>query len=190
MHEAAPLSEPPRLSTGVVGLERVPEHSPAGAPLWLSSPEDCHRSSGRRHSCTSLLHTLGTWPFDQHSTLTEASWGDEGRRRSLVTGTTSKSEFCACFARVLALAHKRLPADMTAAQVRDLARADAESDLTFAGFAVLQCPLKPESEPSLRMLRDANHCLVMITGDAPLTACHAASRVHIVDRPVLILSVK
>ena len=28
--------------------------------------------------------------------------------------------------------------------------------------------------------------LVMITGDAPLTACHAASRIHILDRPVLI----
>ena len=28
--------------------------------------------------------------------------------------------------------------------------------------------------------------LVMITGDTPLTACHAASRIHILDRPVLI----
>jgi len=26
----------------------------------------------------------------------------------------------------------------------------------------------------------------MITGDTPLTACHAASRIHILDRPVLI----
>ncbi len=37
------------------------------------------------------------------------------------------------------------------------------------------------------MLQDASHQLVMITGDTPLTACHAAKQVHIVDRPVLIL---
>ena len=36
-------------------------------------------------------------------------------------------------------------------------------------------------------LQDASHQLVMITGDTPLTACHAAKQVHIVDRPVLIL---
>ena len=31
------------------------------------------------------------------------------------------------------------------------------------------------------------HQLLMITGDAPLTACYAAARVHIVTRPVLVL---
>ena len=90
--------------------------------------------------------------------------------------------------RVIALATRKLPGELTAAQLRDLTREEAETDLVFAGFAVLQCPLKPESEPALRMLKEASHQLVMITGDAPLTACHAAGRVHIVDRPVLILS--
>ena len=86
------------------------------------------------------------------------------------------------------MAYKKLPSDMTAAQVRDMTRDEAEGGLEFGGFAVLQCPLKPESEPALKMLKESSHQLVMITGDAPLTACHAASRVHIVDRPVLILS--
>ena len=90
--------------------------------------------------------------------------------------------------RVIALAYKELPADYTASQIRDLIREDVESELRFGGFAVLQCPLKPESEPALRMLKEASHQLVMITGDAPLTACHAARRVHIVDRPVLVLT--
>ena len=35
--------------------------------------------------------------------------------------------------------------------------------------------------------QDSSHQLMMITGDAPLTACHAAKQVHILDRPVLIL---
>lgn len=47
---------------------------------------------------------------------------------------------------------------------------------------------QPESEPALAELAAASHQLVMITGDAPLTACHAAAHVHIVDRPVLILT--
>lgn len=88
---------------------------------------------------------------------------------------------------MIGLAYKKLPSDLTAAQLRDLTREEAEGGLTFGGFAVLQCPLKPESEPALKMLKEASHQLVMITGDAPLTACHAASRVHIIDRPVLIL---
>lgn len=41
-----------------------------------------------------------------------------------------------------------------------------------------------------RMLKDSSHQLVMITGDAALTACYAASQVHIVTRPVLILTTK
>ena len=56
------------------------------------------------------------------------------------------------------------------------------------GFAVFRSPLKPESEPALRMLRASGHQLVMITGDTPLTACHAARAVHIVTRPVLVLA--
>lgn len=90
--------------------------------------------------------------------------------------------------RVIALAYKKLAADQTAAQIRELSRDEVEKDLEFGGFAILQCPLKPESEPALRMLKESSHQLVMITGDAPLTACHAASKVHIVDRPTIILT--
>ena len=40
--------------------------------------------------------------------------------------------------RVIALAHRQLPGDSTAAALRSMARADAERDLQLAGFAVLQ----------------------------------------------------
>ncbi|KAG2431042.1 hypothetical protein HYH02_013473 [Chlamydomonas schloesseri] len=90
-------------------------------------------------------------------------------------------------ARVIALAHKHLSPDLDAAAVRALSREAVESELIFVGFAVFQCPLKPESEPALKELSQSAHQLLMITGDAPLTACYAAARVHIVTRPVLVL---
>lgn len=91
-------------------------------------------------------------------------------------------------ARVLALAYKRLPDDLTPSALRHTPRDIAESELEFAGFAIFRSPLKPDSEPSLRMLRASQHQLIMITGDAPLTACHASAQVHIVTRQPLILS--
>jgi len=42
---------------------------------------------------------------------------------------------------------------------------------------VFRSPLKEDSEPALRMLRESQHQLIMITGDAPLTACHTAAQV-------------
>ena len=89
--------------------------------------------------------------------------------------------------RVIALAYKRLPAGTATSELRSMSREDIESGLDFGGFAVFHCPLKPESEPALRILKDSSHQLVMITGDAPLTACHTAAQLHIVDRPVLVL---
>jgi hypothetical protein len=56
------------------------------------------------------------------------------------------------------------------------------------GFAIFRSPLKEDSEPALRALRESQHQLIMITGDAPLTACHTAAQVHIVTRPALILT--
>lgn len=91
--------------------------------------------------------------------------------------------------RVIALAQRQLaPEESSAAEMRGMARSDAEARLQLVGFAVLSCPLKPESAPALQQLRGASHQLVMITGDAALTACHAAAELGITDRPTLILS--
>ena len=91
------------------------------------------------------------------------------------------------YCRVIALAYKQLGSSTTASDLRTMPRAEIEKDLSFGGFAVLRCPLKPESEPALKMLKESSHQLVMITGDAPLTACYTAAQVHIVDRPILLL---
>ncbi|CAH8303974.1 unnamed protein product [Eruca vesicaria subsp. sativa] len=89
--------------------------------------------------------------------------------------------------RVLALAFKRLPEMMVASEVRDLDRDAVENDLIFAGFAVFNCPIRSDSATVLLELKNSSHDLVMITGDQALTACHVASKVHIVSNPVLIL---
>ncbi|KAK0621898.1 hypothetical protein B0T17DRAFT_494494 [Bombardia bombarda] len=91
--------------------------------------------------------------------------------------------------RVLALAYKQLTIDteLNTNKINELKRENVESGLTFAGFLVLQCPLKEDAKESVRMLNESSHRVVMITGDNPLTAVHVAREVEIVDRAVLIL---
>ncbi|KAK0390167.1 hypothetical protein NLU13_3739 [Sarocladium strictum] len=91
--------------------------------------------------------------------------------------------------RVLALAYKQLTNDseLGASKVNDLKREKVESELTFAGFLVLHCPLKDDAKEAVQMLNESSHRVVMITGDNPLTAVHVAREVEIVDRDVLIL---
>ncbi|RAH60550.1 hypothetical protein BO85DRAFT_457374 [Aspergillus piperis CBS 112811] len=92
-------------------------------------------------------------------------------------------------ARVLALAYKYLSheAELTRTRINNYTREEVESDLIFAGFLVLQCPLKDDAIKAVRMLNESSHRVVMITGDNPLTAVHVARQVEIVDRDVLIL---
>ncbi|KAL8687937.1 MAG: hypothetical protein Q9218_006025 [Villophora microphyllina] len=91
--------------------------------------------------------------------------------------------------RVLALGYKYLATDAELGQnrINNMKREDVEADLTFAGFLVLQCPLKEDAKNAIRMLNESSHRTVMITGDNPLTAVHVARQVEIIDRDVLIL---
>lgn len=92
-------------------------------------------------------------------------------------------------ARVLALGYKYLSSTDEIGQnkINHLKREEVECDLHFAGFLVLQCPLKDDAIKAVRMLNESSHRCVMITGDNPLTAVHVARQVEIVDRDVLIL---
>src|SRR5205807_2629486 len=91
--------------------------------------------------------------------------------------------------RVLALGYKYLSNDGEWSQnkLNALKREEVECNLIFAGFLVLQCPLKDDAKKTVRMLNESSHRVVMITGDNPLTAVHVAREVEIVDRDVLIL---
>ncbi|KAG0348881.1 hypothetical protein BG004_003832 [Podila humilis] len=92
--------------------------------------------------------------------------------------------------RVLALGYKYLPDGLNADQINALHRDNVESQLVFAGFLVFHCPLKEDSVSAIKMLNESSHRCVMITGDNPLTACHVARQVDIVNRDVLIMDVR
>ena len=55
--------------------------------------------------------------------------------------------------RVIALAWKKLGAELSPVQIGALTREEVERGLSFGGFAVFHCPLKEDSEPALRMLK-------------------------------------
>eukprot|EP00937_MAST-01D_sp_MAST-1D-sp2_P001805 g1805.t1 len=84
--------------------------------------------------------------------------------------------------RVLALGWRPLGSVAVLPGVCQTDRCEAEAQLRFAGFLVLQCPLKRESKKCVKELLDASHAVVMITGDNPLTAHDVARQVGIAIR--------
>mmetsp|Transcript_44325 Transcript_44325/g.73934 ORF Transcript_44325/g.73934 Transcript_44325/m.73934 type:complete len:1591 (+) Transcript_44325:133-4905(+) len=79
--------------------------------------------------------------------------------------------------RVLALAYKWVPQGAARSELQD--RKWVESDLKFAGFIAFACNTRSDSRLIVQALRESNHKVAMITGDAHLTALHVAGEVGI-----------
>lgn len=103
---------------------------------------------------------------------------------------TTYKHFTRNGSRVIALASRIIEKNMSQEQVNHLERSVIEDQLTFVGFLVFSCPLKPDAKATVVELNESSHRVVMITGDNALTACHVAKEVEIIDREVMILDVQ
>ena len=82
--------------------------------------------------------------------------------------------------RVLALAHRPLPADWHHAAL--------EEELIFAGLAGLEDPPRPEVPEAIRKCHQAGIRVIMVTGDHPSTAQAIAREIGLVQsvKPLLV----
>ena len=87
-------------------------------------------------------------------------------------------------ARVLAMAYKCLP-KMSMDEMQKYTRDEAEKDLSFCGFVVAECPLKPDTKKILEELKGSSHEIKMITGDNALTAAFIGQELKFGNGPSL-----
>lgn len=63
-------------------------------------------------------------------------------------------------ARVLALGYRKLSSSTTLADLRNYTREDLESQLEFAGFVIISCPLKADSKSVIKEIINASHSVI------------------------------
>lgn len=63
-----------------------------------------------------------------------------------------------------------------------MTREQVEHELTFAGFVIISCPFKPDTKSVVKEIMQASHHITMITGDNPLTACHVAAQLKLIEK--------
>jgi cation-transporting ATPase 13A1 len=80
-------------------------------------------------------------------------------------------------ARVLVLAYKDIKSRQEL-ELLKITRDEAESDLTFCGFLISECPLKEDTQAVVEELVSSQHEVKMITGDNQLTAAYVAHQLN------------
>ncbi|TYZ58913.1 hypothetical protein PybrP1_009517, partial [[Pythium] brassicae (nom. inval.)] len=172
----------------------------AGAAAGGTSVQPSFYSSRRGEiQCVDILHRFAfSSEHKRMSTVVRVVKGDNDARDELRVLTKGAPEvleplfaaapayyrcvyrhFAARGHRVLALGYRPVPADWTLADVRQKSRREVERDLVFAGFIVLDSPLKDDTKRTVRDLMRAKHKVVIVTGDNALTACDVARQVGV-----------
>ena len=82
--------------------------------------------------------------------------------------------------RVLAIAYRNAPTNLNLQDLLVLPRAEAEKDLIFLGFLVMQNKLKAATVRSIKDLNEADVRTIMATGDNMLTAISVGRKCGIV----------
>ncbi|KAL3915148.1 MAG: hypothetical protein SGILL_005782 [Bacillariaceae sp.] len=84
--------------------------------------------------------------------------------------------------RVLAMAFRELSPKEAKVSVKEIDRETVESDLIFAGFLLFRCPIKHDSTAVIGELQQSGNKVVMITGDAMLTAVEVSRQVGLISQ--------
>ena len=91
------------------------------------------------------------------------------------------THYMGCGQRVLAMGYRKFDKRSVTA-LKEKGREYVEQDFVFAGFLVLDCPLKADTKSVITELRKSRHKCMMITGDAVLTAAEVARQVGIIRK--------
>lgn len=83
--------------------------------------------------------------------------------------------------RVLALGYKMV-SDDAAASAKTMPRENTECDLNFAGFIAFDSELKADTKSVMKLLRQIDARLVIITGDSAYTAADVGRRLRLLTR--------
>mmetsp|Transcript_30122 Transcript_30122/g.72302 ORF Transcript_30122/g.72302 Transcript_30122/m.72302 type:complete len:251 (-) Transcript_30122:1179-1931(-) len=84
--------------------------------------------------------------------------------------------------RVLAMAYRKVSLGQEILTLKDLKRDNVECNLIFAGFLLLDCPIKGDSKSVIQELQSSGHQVKMITGDSLWTAAEVARQVGMVQK--------
>ena len=172
-------------STGHVVPTPATEKKPAGQIIHLQSgPNISEIEILTRHHFSSKLQRMSCVIRDcssrKHYAVAKGSPEAIGQLLSSKPhGYDEQSKFLAKQGyRVIALACKPL-SNVREVEAAKEARANCESDLSFAGFIAFTCRVRKDTASVLRRLKEGGMTISMVTGDALLTAAHVAKEVGI-----------